>query len=69
MKAILFTYAPEAIVLGGGIVAAYPYFKESMEKEMQSFPYKIILNNVNIIVSSKKDVSLLGASVLCEEMS
>ena len=45
IKAILFAYAPQAIVLGGGIVSAFPFFKNAMEQTMQSFPYKIISDN------------------------
>ena len=64
MKVILFAYAPQAIVLGGGIVSAFPLFKDAMEDAMQSFPYKIISDNVKVIASSRKDSSLLGASAL-----
>lgn len=67
MKAILYTYAPQAIILGGGIVPAFPLFKEAMEQEMQDFPYKVILDNVKVIPSTQKDASLLGASVLIEK--
>ncbi|WP_294587445.1 ROK family protein [uncultured Bacteroides sp.] len=67
MKVILYTYAPQAIVLGGGIVAAFPLFKDSMEDAMRSFPYKVILNNVKVIPSCLKDASLLGASALLDE--
>lgn len=35
IKAILFAYAPQAIVLGGGIVSAFPFFKNAMEQTMQ----------------------------------
>jgi glucokinase len=66
MKAILFAYAPQAIVLGGGIVTAFPLFKDAMMNEMQSFPYKIMLDNVKVIASYRKDSSLLGASALLE---
>ena len=64
MKVILFAYAPQAIVLGGGIVSAFPLFKDAMEDAMQSFPYKIISDNVKVMASSRKDSSLLGASAL-----
>ncbi|MEG0889128.1 MAG: ROK family protein [Bacteroides sp.] len=67
MKAILFTYAPQAIVLGGGIVSAFPLFKTAMQETMQSFPYEVILNNVKVIPSHLEDASLLGASVLFDE--
>lgn len=67
MKVILYVYSPQAIILGGGIVAAFPYFKEAMEEEMQDFPYKVILNNVKVMPSHLKDASLLGASALFKE--
>lgn len=66
MKAILFTYAPQAIVVGGGIASAFPFFKAAMEDAMNDFPYKIILDNVKVIASCRKDSSLLGASALFE---
>lgn len=64
MKAILFAYAPQAIILGGGIVSAFPLFNEAMENTMRSFPYKIILDRVEVKASHQKDASLLGASAL-----
>lgn len=64
MKVILFAYAPQAIVLGGGIVSAFPFFKDAMEDAMQSLPYKVISDNVRVVASSRKDSSLLGASAL-----
>ena len=66
IKAILFPYAPQAIVLGGGIVSAFPFFKNAMEQTMQSFPYKIISDNVSVVASHQKDSSLLGAAALLE---
>ncbi|MDY3789139.1 ROK family protein [Bacteroides fluxus] len=66
VKVILFAYAPQAIVLGGGIVAAYPFFKDTMEYTMQSFPYRVMLDNVRVIASHQNDSSLLGASALLE---
>lgn len=67
MKAILYTYAPEAIILGGGIAPAFPLFQKTMTETMQDYPYKIILNNVKIIVSSHEDAGLLGASELLRD--
>lgn len=54
IKAILFAYAPQAIVLGGGIVSAFPFFKNAMEQTMQSFPYKIISDNVSVVASHQR---------------
>lgn len=64
IKAILYTYAPQAIILGGGIAPAFPFFQKTMTETMQDYPYKIILNNVKVMASVRKDVSLLGASEL-----
>lgn len=67
MKVVLFTYAPQAIVLGGGIASAFPLFEKAMKDVLESFPYKIIVDNTPIIASSMSDASLLGASALLEE--
>ncbi len=64
MKAIIYTYAPQVIVLGGGIVSAYPYFKQSMATTMKDFPYDMILTGVRIALSECPDAALVGASEL-----
>jgi len=64
MKAVLYTYDPEAIVLGGGVATAYPFFSESMLATMSDFPYKKTVDGIKILISKKEDISLLGASAL-----
>ena len=64
MKAVLLVYAPQAVILGGGIAPAFPLFRGAMENEMRIFPYKVILDRVEVKVSHQKDARLLGASVL-----
>ncbi|WP_321333484.1 ROK family protein [uncultured Bacteroides sp.] len=64
MKAILFTYDPEAIIIGGGIATAFPFFVESMKESMSTFPYPETLKRVRIVVSKNENISLLGASAL-----
>ena len=59
MKVILFSYAPQAIILGGSIVSAFHFFKDTMKDAMQDFPYKILLDNVKIITSYLKDAKQL----------
>jgi len=67
LKVILFTYSPQAIVLGGGIVSAFSLFEETMRDVIKGFPYNVISDKVEVITSHLKDASLLGASVLFEE--
>lgn len=64
MKAILFTYDPEAIIIGGGIASAYAYYETSMWEAIQTFPYAETVRRVKILVSLKEDAALLGASAL-----
>jgi len=64
IKTVLFTYDPEAIILGGAISKAYPYFSKKMFESMQSFPYIQALMRIKILVSRKEDVTLLGAAAL-----
>lgn len=67
IKVILFTYSPQSIVLGGGIVSAFSLFEETMRDVIKGFPYGVISDKVEVITSHLKDASLLGASALLEE--
>jgi glucokinase len=67
IKQILFTYAPEAIVIGGSIRKAFPYFEENMLKTVKSFPYRAISDHLKIYVSSLEDSAILGAIALSDE--
>ena len=64
MKAILYAYDPEAIVIGGGIASAFSYYATAMRASMSDFPYAETLKNIRILTSSKADISILGASAL-----
>ena len=59
-----FTYAPDLIVFGGGISLAFPLFKEGINKALHNFPYKRILEQTGITISTLKNANLLGASSL-----
>ena len=64
IKGIIFTYAPDLIVFGGGISLAFPLFKEGINKALHNFPYKRILEQTGITISTLKNANLLGASSL-----
>ncbi|MBD3627524.1 ROK family protein [Cyclobacterium sp.] len=64
---LLLTYAPEAIVIGGSIRKAYPYFEKGMQAIINEFPYKPISGNLKIYVSELDDSAILGAISLVEE--
>lgn len=64
---ILYTYAPEAIVIGGSIRKAYPFFEKTMHQAIGKFPYKAISENLKIYVSELDNSAILGAISLVEE--
>lgn len=64
---ILYTYAPEAIVIGGSIRKAFPLFESTMMEAIARFPYKAISDNLHIYVSQLDDSPILGAISLVEE--
>jgi glucokinase len=66
IQRILFTFAPESIVLGGSISKAYPLFEDSMLATVKNFPYKSISDPLKIHVSQLEDVPILGAIALAE---
>jgi len=65
VKVILYTYDPDAIIFGGSIVNAYSYFEEAMRKEMTTFDYPETLKKIQLLISTRDDISLLGAAALC----
>lgn len=64
LKAVLFTYDPQAIILGGEISLGYPYFQKKMYEQLSTFPYVDTLNRIDILLSKKEDIGLLGAAAL-----
>jgi len=64
IKTILFTYDPQAVILGGDVIKGYDLFQDSMFENIQNFPFKETIERINILVSSKEDVNLLGAAAL-----
>ncbi|MDF0718114.1 ROK family protein [Muricauda sp. 334s03] len=65
IKAILYLFAPESIILGGSISNAYPFFKASLQETLGSFAYQKQLENFKIETSDLVDSPILGAAALC----
>jgi len=64
---ILLAYSPEAIVIGGSIRRAYPLFSDSLQRILDTFPYKAISGSLKIYVSELEDSAILGATALTAE--
>lgn len=64
VQTTLLAYDPEIIILGGSTALAYSFFKESMFKALQKFPYKKVIENLEIKVSANIEMPVLGAAAL-----
>lgn len=64
IQVIMHMYDPEAVILGGGISKGYKYFEGGMNKNLDTYPYPLALEKMKILLSSKEDISLLGAASL-----
>jgi glucokinase len=64
MQVVLYTYDPEAIIIGGGIASAFTYFEKAMWAQLAKFPYSETVKHIKIITSTLEDAALLGASAL-----
>ncbi|MBR9853320.1 MAG: ROK family protein [Algicola sp.] len=65
IKNILYLFAPEAIILGGSISKAYPFFDTALDNALESFAYQKQLENFKIEISDLVDSPILGAAALC----
>lgn len=63
-KAIMFAYAPQAIVVGGGIAVAMPLFIDGWRESVSTFPYSGIADNCKLLPASLRDANLIGAALL-----
>lgn len=64
IKAVMYAYDPQLIILGGTIRKAYPHFKNAMYMAMEDFAYPNSLKSLDIEVSELENVSVLGAAAL-----
>jgi glucokinase len=65
IKSILYMYAPEAIIIGGSISKAFPYFKKTIAVSLQTFAYQKQIQNLKIETSNYDGIAILGAASLC----
>lgn len=64
IKAVMYAYDPQLIILGGTIRKAYPFFEENMYLAMEDFAYPNSLKSIKIEVSDLDHISVLGAAAL-----
>lgn len=67
VKAIVYAYDPEVIVIGGSIAKAFPFFESTMRAEVfRKFHYPESIKRLKIVQSVNDNITLLGAASLIE---
>lgn len=66
IKTVMYTYDPEAIVIGGSIAKAYQFFKTSMSDSLRDFAYPDSIKRLTIMFSENQNIALLGAAALLD---
>lgn len=66
IKAVAYTYDPQAIVLGGSISKAYRFFEDSMLKCLSDFQFPETIKRLKILRSQVENIALLGAAALAK---
>ena len=64
LKAVAYTYDPEAIILGGSISKAFDFFQEPMKQAMDDFLFPETIKRLKIMRSKIGNIALLGAAAL-----
>ena len=64
IKNVVLTFDPEAVVLGGSVSKAFPYFAESMMAALNDFPFGESMKRLKIFRSQNENAALLGAAAL-----
>ncbi|MQY77759.1 MAG: ROK family protein [Bacteroidetes bacterium] len=64
VKAVVYTYDPEAIILGGSIAKAYEFFAGEMRKALVDCYFPESIKRLKILQSKNENITLLGAAAL-----
>ncbi|MDR0431656.1 MAG: ROK family protein [Tannerellaceae bacterium] len=66
VQLIVYAYDPGAIVFGGGLTNAYPFFERGMRESFKTFFFPKSLETLTIKISSNPDIAILGAAALVQ---
>lgn len=64
IKAVAYAFDPQAVILGGSISKAYPYFEPRMKEALGDFLFPESMKKLQILQSENENIQLLGAAAL-----
>ncbi len=62
LKAAVYAYDPEAVIFGGAISKAYPYFKDQMMTSLKEIYFPKSIEKLHIYNSNIHHISMIGAA-------
>jgi glucokinase len=65
IKAVLYAYDPDTIILGGSVSQAFPYFQASLRESLKDFAFPHVLDHLRLLPSQDPHIPILGAAALC----
>lgn len=67
VKTVVYTYDPEAIVIGGSVAKAFQFFAQSMYDSLEDFTFPESIKRLKIYQSQNANIALLGAAALVKQ--
>jgi glucokinase len=64
IKTVVYSYDPEAIVIGGSLSKAFGFFQEAMYRSLTDFMFPQSIKRLKIFQSVEDNITLLGAASL-----
>lgn len=64
IKLILYILSPEAVFLGGSVSRSFKFFEKNLNRSLESFPFKRVLDKLVIQTAHTNNISILGAAAL-----
>jgi glucokinase len=64
IKAVMYTYDPERIILGGSVAQAFDWFQKTMWQEIKTLAYGKSAERIRIEISNLTNSGILGAAAL-----
>lgn len=66
IKTVVYTYDPEAIVIGGSLSKAFYLFHDAMWQSLEDFTFPQSIKRLKVFQSLNENITLLGAAALLE---
>jgi glucokinase len=65
VKTIMYSVDPDLIVIGGALSKAFPFFENTMWKQIRTFFYREAADRLKVVQTDTQDIAILGAAALC----